>query len=224
MTIPYTYLIGWSNKNLWYYGVRYAHSCDPSDLWVKYKTSSRYVKECTNLYGDPDVIEVRRTFTTKVAAKNWEDVVLRRLNAVYDDKWLNKANLNSFKSVIMTDEIKENISLAKKSSKTSNIKRRCINDGENHRYIPITDELPSGWFEGMSEKRNKQNKENRHNQLKNQTEEQIKEIGRKISSKTKGKSKPPGHGENVSKATRGVPKTYDCSKNLGIYAIKKELR
>ena len=33
---PYTYLIGWSNLNKFYYGVRYGKGCHPSDLWVKY--------------------------------------------------------------------------------------------------------------------------------------------------------------------------------------------
>jgi hypothetical protein len=30
---PYTYLIGWSNQNKYYYGVRYAKDCHPNDFW-----------------------------------------------------------------------------------------------------------------------------------------------------------------------------------------------
>lgn len=41
--IPYTYLLGWPEIDKWYYGVRYAKKCHPSDLWVTYKTSSRHV-------------------------------------------------------------------------------------------------------------------------------------------------------------------------------------
>jgi hypothetical protein len=41
---PYTYLIGWSHLNKWYYGRRTAKGCHPSELWVKYFTSSKSVK------------------------------------------------------------------------------------------------------------------------------------------------------------------------------------
>lgn len=41
----YTYLIGWSEYDIWYYGVRYAKGCNPADLWVKYFTSSKFVRE-----------------------------------------------------------------------------------------------------------------------------------------------------------------------------------
>jgi hypothetical protein len=40
-SISYTYLIGWSKLDKWYYGVRYASNCNPDELWVKYKTSSK---------------------------------------------------------------------------------------------------------------------------------------------------------------------------------------
>ena len=43
--IPYTYIIGWSSLNKWYYGVRYAKNCKPEDLWKTYFTSSKHVKE-----------------------------------------------------------------------------------------------------------------------------------------------------------------------------------
>jgi len=39
--LPYTYLIGWSNLNTWYYGRRTSKNCHPSDLWQKYFTSSK---------------------------------------------------------------------------------------------------------------------------------------------------------------------------------------
>lgn len=62
---PYTYLIGWSNLNKYYYGVRYKKDCEPNDLWVLYFTSSQEVQEYRAIYGDPDVIQVRKTFKTK---------------------------------------------------------------------------------------------------------------------------------------------------------------
>lgn len=56
LNIPYTYLIGWSNQNKWYYGVRTAKNCHPGDLWTTYFTSSKYVKQFITQYGEPDII------------------------------------------------------------------------------------------------------------------------------------------------------------------------
>lgn len=99
MTTPYTYLIGWKNLNLWYYGVRYANGCDPQDLWNPYKTSSKYVKECFEKYGTPTVIEVRKTFTDEKLARIWEQKVLRRLKVVNNTKWINKTDNKAIASL-----------------------------------------------------------------------------------------------------------------------------
>lgn len=86
---PYTYLIGWSKHDRWYYGVRFAKGCNPSDLWVKYFTSSKLVARCRAIYGEPDVIDVRKTFATKTEAIDWEAKVLVRMGVVQQHKWLN---------------------------------------------------------------------------------------------------------------------------------------
>jgi hypothetical protein len=88
----YKYVIGWSTKDLWYYGARYAAKADPSDLWVKYFTSSKYVKAMREQYGEPDIREIRRTFTDKKKCQLWEHNVLRRLKAASSDRWLNKTD------------------------------------------------------------------------------------------------------------------------------------
>lgn len=88
----YTYLIGWSLYDMFYYGVRWAKISHPSDLWVKYKTSSKHVKSFYKRYGEPDVIQVRRTFSDKDKAILWETKVLRRMNAATHPKFLNKWN------------------------------------------------------------------------------------------------------------------------------------
>ena len=57
------------------------------------------VKEYREKYGEPDVIEVRQTFNDSLQAREWEEIVLRRLNAVKDERWLNKGNSGkNFKS------------------------------------------------------------------------------------------------------------------------------
>ena len=86
---PYTYLIGWTRLNKYYYGVRFAKDCDPADLWVKYFTSSKNVKSLRETEGEPDIIQVRKTFVSKSDAIVWEKKVLKRLNVLKEDKWLN---------------------------------------------------------------------------------------------------------------------------------------
>lgn len=87
---PYTYLIGWTEHNMWYYGVRYSEHSDPSDLWTKYFTSSVHVKEFRKQYGEPDVIEVRKTFDDAESAVLWESKVLKRLKVKEKDYFLNR--------------------------------------------------------------------------------------------------------------------------------------
>ncbi len=87
--LPYTYLIGWSDLNLFYYGVRYARRCHPDDFWKTYFTSSKVVHETVEGIGDPDIIQIRETFDCPEKARKWEHRILLRMNVVYNDKWLN---------------------------------------------------------------------------------------------------------------------------------------
>ena len=89
---PYTYLIGWSKLGIWYYGCRYAKTCHPDEFWISYHTSSKFVREFRKKHGEPDVVQVRKTFQTGNAARSWEERVIRRMNCVKSDSWLNKAN------------------------------------------------------------------------------------------------------------------------------------
>jgi hypothetical protein len=93
---PYTYLIGWSQYNKWYYGVRYSKDCHPSDLWINYFTSSKHVKEFREDHGDPDVVQIRKTFNNRKDALDWEEKVLRRLNVSKESKWLNITHNRGF--------------------------------------------------------------------------------------------------------------------------------
>jgi hypothetical protein len=93
--IPYTYLIGWTEQNKFYYGVRYASNCTPSELMITYFTSSSRVIEMIGLYGLPNIIQVRKTFTTTKKARLWEHKVLRRMAVIKLDKWLNRTDNQS---------------------------------------------------------------------------------------------------------------------------------
>jgi len=87
---PYTYLIGWATQHKFYYGVRYAKNCSPTDLWSKYFTSSKEVAAMKTVHGDPDIIQIRKIFLTKEHARLWENKVLRRLKVVSREDFLNK--------------------------------------------------------------------------------------------------------------------------------------
>ena len=89
---PYTYLIGWSSHNKWYYGVRYAKNCHPSDFWKSYFTSSKKVKLLRKQIGDPDVIQIRKTFDSSIKARLWESKVIKRMGAPSQSKWLNQSD------------------------------------------------------------------------------------------------------------------------------------
>lgn len=89
---PYTYLIGWSTHNKWYYGVRYAKKCHPSDLWVKYFTSSKHVKRFANKHGNPDIISIRKIFNSVEKALKWEQTLLKRIDVEHDIRYLNSKN------------------------------------------------------------------------------------------------------------------------------------
>jgi len=90
--MSYTYLIGWKSQRLWYYGVRYAKNCKPEELWKTYKTSSIYVKQAAEQFGEPDVIQIRKTFKCKKKAMRWEQKTIKRIGAVKSEFWLNKTD------------------------------------------------------------------------------------------------------------------------------------
>lgn len=88
---PYTYVIRWSHLNISYYGVRFSKSCDPSDLWNTYFTSSKHVTRFRHIHGEPDIIEIRKIFHNKSDALLWEHKVLRRLKVSKNQNYLNKS-------------------------------------------------------------------------------------------------------------------------------------
>lgn len=90
MTVPYTYLLKHIPTGKFYYGCRFAEGCNPSEFWVSYKTSSKYVKELLQQYGEDSFdYEIRKTFKDKQSARIWETKVLKKLNVVGRDDFLN---------------------------------------------------------------------------------------------------------------------------------------
>jgi len=112
--MPFTYLIGWSSLNKWYYGVRWSKRADPSQFWSQYNTSSRYVKKFIEQHGQPDILEVRRIFEGSDAARAYETGVLVRLNRRdpfgQNSKWLNRTtnkSIHNAQAYVRTDEMRE---------------------------------------------------------------------------------------------------------------------
>lgn len=100
MNKPYTYLIGWSKQNKYYYGVRFAKNCSPNELWVSYFTSSKYVGEYRKIFGEPDIISIRKVFNNVNKARLWESKVLKRINVVENVNWLNRSDNISIDPVL----------------------------------------------------------------------------------------------------------------------------
>ena len=92
--IYYTYLIGWTEHNIWYYGSKYSKNADPELFWKKYWTSSEHVTEFRKLQGEPDVIQIRRTFDCPKKTVVWEGKVHKRMGCRLSPRWLNAANAN----------------------------------------------------------------------------------------------------------------------------------
>lgn len=93
---PFTYYIKWSSLGISYYGCRYSKGCRPEDLWVRYFTSSKYVREFVETYGKPDIIKVTKTFNSIESCRCWESKFLVRVSSKANPKLLNRANDNSY--------------------------------------------------------------------------------------------------------------------------------
>lgn len=124
--LSYTYLIGWSSLDLWYYGARTANVCKPEDdLWIHYFSSSKYVKETRLQENEPDIIQVRRTFSTIKEAFTFESKVLMMLDAKNSAKWLNRNN-GSLDRTACSHETREKLSKARKGKPLSTTHRANI--------------------------------------------------------------------------------------------------
>jgi hypothetical protein len=117
-TLPYTYLIGWPKQNLWYYGVRYAEGCHPSDLWNPYKTSSIHVKDTIKKYGTPSLRVIRKLFSDSDTARLWEHRVLKKLKVIKDPKWINKTDNKSISPMYGADNPASRIAVKSKISES----------------------------------------------------------------------------------------------------------
>ena len=93
--IPYTYRIQFTPTGEYYYGVRHAKDCKPSELWITYFTSSAVVKNLIKEHGkDKFTFEIRKIFDSAQSAITWESKVNK-----YTRKWNNYLNQTDAKSI-----------------------------------------------------------------------------------------------------------------------------
>ena len=91
---PYVYHICWSKTNMHYIGVEYKQKAHPDNLWKKYFTSSKYVKVYRDENGEPDIVEVRKTFKNAHDALQYEHNILKKVDASDNNNFLNAHNGN----------------------------------------------------------------------------------------------------------------------------------
>ena len=191
-----------------YYGVRYAEDATIESLMTTYFTSSTYVHEFIENNGMPDVVEIRKIFETKLEAKRWEDRVISKCKLYKLPNWLNKGNNNGLKDVVMTDEIKRRISDRKLSNSAKREKRIWIKRGNETLLINASESIPDGWSQG----RIKTDAILAHIELLNDpnrmSDEQKKQKAQRTSDSNKGKKKPDGFGDKISKANTGKERIW----------------
>src|SRR5574343_500837 len=91
---PFTYLIGWSKTNMFYYCVKWLKGCLPSDIMNTYFTSSKIVQDYIKENDYPDIIIVDKIFDNNENAREYEHQFLKFHNAKYNPNFLNKTNGN----------------------------------------------------------------------------------------------------------------------------------
>jgi hypothetical protein len=214
MNQPYTYLIGWHSQQKYYYGVRYAKNCLPTDFWVKYFTSSPAVSAMRLIFGEPDIIEIRKIFPTKEQAINWETRVLKRMKVVIREDFLNKndAPAPPINNRVMTTETKEKIGSSNRGKPKSESHKQKIRearakqDMSYRKGIKLTDEtkqkirearakqvITQETKEKMSVARKGKNHWSYGKSMSDETKQKLREanLGKVLSEETKQKMRGP---------------------------------
>lgn len=88
--IPYFYRLYFKPTGQYYVGIQYGKNAHPSNLWDKYFTSSKVVKELIKQFGITSFeFKVTKTFNTEKEATMYERKFLIKVKANKNDKFLN---------------------------------------------------------------------------------------------------------------------------------------
>jgi uncharacterized membrane protein len=99
MSKPYFYIIEHIPSSKYYAGVRFAKNCSKDELLQEdgYQTSSKVVKDIINTEGlNSFKIRKIKEFDNKFDAMEYEAKFLHKVNAMYNDRFLNLNNTASF--------------------------------------------------------------------------------------------------------------------------------
>lgn len=198
--IPYVYLIGWTKLDKWYIGVRYRKNCcQPSDFWKTYFTSSKHVAKFRQEHGEPDHIEILKTFNNAKEARIYEEQKLKEFDVLKDPKWLNKNISGRYfgGSNFVTEETRIKLSKALKGKSCSEATKQKIRERKYYteeksglvKTFGPNDIIPEGWIKGNWNP----------NTIKKIRE---KAIGRKASEETRKKISIAHKGRVFSKESR----------------------
>lgn len=209
----YTYLLGWTALDRWYYGYRGGNKVDPeADLWKVYKSSSKHVKAFIKEHGEPDVIRIHKIFDDRFQARDFEWRFLKRVSAVKSERWINKHNSGQgfARRDVTTEEHRRKISEAKKGFKfTKESKQRM---SESRKAFFQTD-AGIAQRELIAELRRGKTP---YNKGKPMTEEQKQKIRDTIKQKwpngrpnATGMKRSPETVQKVSAALKGKPQSED---------------
>lgn len=224
---PYCYLIGWSKYDKWYYGSESGYKskiANPSNLWLTYFTSSKHIKQFRKEYGEPDVIEVRKTFKTKDECILWEEKVLCKLEVIQNEKWLNKSTTKVHDRTGTThpEKTKKKMSESHKGQIPWNkgrhnyLSEESISKMRESRMTFLSDpENFEEWKNTLTPSQNQKESARRQCLKMNRDPEKI----RKTAEKNKGSKRTELQRNNISKACEG--KVYNkiechvCGRTIG---------
>lgn len=88
--IPFVYVIRDVLNNKRYAGVKFSKGCDPKDILTNYFTSSKIVKQLIK-EGREFVVDRTIEFDSKENAMEFEELLLKTVNAHTSDEWYNLA-------------------------------------------------------------------------------------------------------------------------------------
>jgi hypothetical protein len=166
------------------------------DLWKKYFTSSRYIKELREQYDDAEfVVAVDKTFESADDARAHEEKFLTENNCVRSDDWLNRAN--SGKDWNSTgEETRRKIGKASRDRVWTEETRRKMRE----RMLNCTDE----YRKKMSVATKKRHERAGGDFLSEETRRKIGEAhkGKVVSEETRRKLSEAGKGKVLSEETR----------------------
>lgn len=135
--MAYTYLIGWTDQNKWYYGVRYKSDAKPSDLWATYFTSSKAVKRFRVKFGEPNIVQIRKVFDSREKAIVWEHKVLERMKVASDSRFLNMTANYPIHGKIDPEKLSKLLSEALKGNPKSKTAKQQMSIAAKRRWSKV---------------------------------------------------------------------------------------